>query len=102
MFGSTARGQASCGSDVDLIFAPTNPSTFAATPRLEQLLAELLQCRVDLRPRDRLTSNVLSEADRDAIPFTRCTLKWDGDERDPFTRAQLSGTTVVGGDPPSQ
>jgi hypothetical protein len=66
LFGSHARHQATSHSDIDIFFETDAPNLFT-TARLQQELAELLQCHVDLvrlRPvmNPKLKARIINEA----------------------------------------
>jgi predicted nucleotidyltransferase len=72
LFGSLARGEATDGSDVDVLveYEPGTKLSFFRVSRLRYRLEELLQARVDLVTtgglRDEIRDAVMSEAIRAA------------------------------------
>lgn len=68
LFGSTARGQASTDSDVDLLaaFDEARKLSLLDVVHLENQLGDLLGCKVDLAEEGQLRSNVQQEI-RDEI-----------------------------------
>jgi len=68
VFGSTARGEAKPGSDVDLLVTFRDPPTFDQFIQTKFYLEDLLGCKVDLALRDSLKP--LIRARNDAFPAT--------------------------------
>lgn len=68
VFGSVARGEASAGSDVDLLadFEPSKRVTLVTVGRLESWLSDLLDAPVDISSaawmRDHVRDRALKEA----------------------------------------
>jgi predicted nucleotidyltransferase len=69
LHGSMARGEASGGSDVDLIaeFEPGRRFTLIDMVRLENRLHDLLGIKVDLSPANTLRESVRQRAAREAV-----------------------------------
>lgn len=67
LFGSTARGEASSASDVDLLVRFEAPPTFSQFMRLRILLEDLLGTPVDLVTESGLRERVRPFVERDAI-----------------------------------
>ena len=62
IFGSTARGEASASSDLDLLIRFARPKSLLALVRLERSLSEVLGRKVDL-----LTESAISPYLKDRI-----------------------------------
>jgi len=62
IFGSTARGEASASSDLDLVVRFAKPKSLLALVRLERSLSEVLGRKVDL-----LTESAISPYLKDRI-----------------------------------
>jgi predicted nucleotidyltransferase len=69
LFGSTARGEAAMGSDVDLLasFDDTRPLSLLDVIRIENLIADLLGTPVDLVEERALKPLVRQSAEREAV-----------------------------------
>ncbi len=69
VFGSVARGEASAGSDVDLLaeFEPTKRLTLVTVGGLESRLSDLLGARVDLSSADWMRETVRDRALQEAV-----------------------------------
>lgn len=67
VFGSTARGEAKPGSDVDLLVTFSDPPTFDQFIETKFFLEDLLGCRVDLVPRDGLKPLIRESVEDEAI-----------------------------------
>jgi len=67
LFGSTARGDASEGSDVDVLVAFEGPATSSQYFGVQFFLEDLLGCSVDLVTEKALRSELRSFVERDAI-----------------------------------
>src|SRR3981081_4429356 len=69
LFGSVARGQEKPDSDIDILIelAPEAPVGLFEYVGIEQYLADLLACRVDVANRSSLKACVRPSAERDAI-----------------------------------
>jgi predicted nucleotidyltransferase len=72
VFGSTARGDAAVGSDVDLLVAydPSARVGLFAFVRLKRRLSELLGCPVDLVTPDALHPALREDILREAVRVT--------------------------------
>jgi predicted nucleotidyltransferase len=62
IFGSTARGEASASSDIDLLVRFAKPTSLLSMVRLERKLSEILGRKVDL-----LTESAISPYLKDRI-----------------------------------
>lgn len=69
VFGSTARGDDTAGSDIDLLVHLDRPVGLIGLARLEHELRDTLGAPVDLVPDDGLKPGVRVAAERDAIPL---------------------------------
>lgn len=67
LFGSVARGEASPGSDVDLLVSFSKTPTFSGYMRLRIFLEDLLGRKVDLITESGLRDRVRPSVERDAI-----------------------------------
>lgn len=69
IFGSVARGEASPGSDIDLMadFDPSKSLSLLSMAHLENRLADLLGVKVDLTPADSMKDYVRKDAIREAV-----------------------------------
>lgn len=67
LFGSVARGEASPGSDVDLLVSFRKTPTFSGYMRLRIFLEDLLGRKVDLITESGLRDRVRPSVERDAI-----------------------------------
>lgn len=69
LFGSVARGQASAGSDVDLLveFEPSARIGLFEFSRLKRELSQLLGCEVDLATPDAIHKSIKADVLREAI-----------------------------------
>lgn len=67
LFGSTARGTATGGSDVDLLVAFDGPATSARYFGLQFYLEDLLGCKVDLVTDKALRAELRPHVERDLI-----------------------------------
>lgn len=69
VFGSTARGESSHGSDVDLLveFDPDKKQTLVSVGSLQSRLSELLNVRVDLSAAEWMREPVRSQAFEEAV-----------------------------------
>jgi predicted nucleotidyltransferase len=67
LFGSTARGEAGSGSDVDILVAFERPATFDDYFGLKFLLEDLLGVDVDLVVEDSVRNAIRPHIDRDAV-----------------------------------
>jgi hypothetical protein len=67
IFGSTARGESSSSSDVDLLVDFVGDVDYDLFINLKLYLEELLQCRVDLVTRAALRSGLRESVEREAV-----------------------------------
>ena len=67
LFGSVARGEATEGSDVDLLVAFDGPPTFSGFMALKIFIEDLLGMRVDLVTETGLREGVRPHVEREAI-----------------------------------
>ncbi|MFP5286312.1 MAG: nucleotidyltransferase family protein [Thermoanaerobaculia bacterium] len=67
LFGSVARGEASPGSDVDLLVSFRKTPTFSGYMKLRIFLEDLLGRKVDLITESGLRDRVRPSVERDAI-----------------------------------
>jgi predicted nucleotidyltransferase len=67
LFGSVARGEATPGSDVDLLVAFDGPSTFSGFMNLKIFVEDLLGVPVDLVTETGLREGVRPHVKREAI-----------------------------------
>lgn len=67
LFGSVARGEASAGSDVDLLVSFQEVPTFSAFMKLRIFLEDLLGARVDLITESGLRERVRPLVEKDAV-----------------------------------
>ena len=67
LFGSVARGEATPGSDVDLLVAFDGPPTFSGFMDLKIFIEDLLGVRVDLVTETGLREGVRPHVEREAI-----------------------------------
>lgn len=69
VFGSTARGDDTAGSDIDLLIHLDRPVGLIGLARLEHELRDALGTPIDLVPDDGLKPAIRAAAERDAIPL---------------------------------
>ncbi|HLG66504.1 MAG TPA: nucleotidyltransferase family protein [Acidimicrobiales bacterium] len=69
VFGSVARGEDRCDSDVDLLVDLAPGTGLVTLGTLERELGEVLGPPVDVVPADSLRAGVRAEAEREAIPL---------------------------------
>jgi len=67
LFGSVARGEASSGSDVDLLVSFREAPTFSGYMKLRIFLEDLLGSKVDLITESGLREGVRPYVEKDAI-----------------------------------
>lgn len=70
VFGSTARGQATENSDVDILVDFNGPGDFLTFMNLKTLLEEVLGAQVDLVTRKALRPMLRSQVEREAVRVT--------------------------------
>jgi hypothetical protein len=66
VFGSVARGEASTGSDIDLLVEFAGPATFARFMDLKALLEDTIGARVDLVTRGALRRRLRPQIEAEA------------------------------------
>lgn len=69
IFGSTARGQDSETSDVDVLVEPTDQTSLMDLARLKIELQDLLGVKVDIATPDALTDEIAEAIGPDLIPL---------------------------------
>ncbi len=69
LFGSVARGDATNGSDVDLLVDLDDSVSLVGLVGLERELTDLLGCPVDVVPSEHLKPVVSEAAEAEAIPL---------------------------------
>jgi predicted nucleotidyltransferase len=67
IFGSVARGDASVGSDVDILVEFKGPATFDQYMKLKIFLEELLGCPVDLLTRKGIRPELAPSIEQEAV-----------------------------------
>jgi predicted nucleotidyltransferase len=69
IFGSTARGQDSDTSDIDVLVEPTDRTSLMDLARLKIELEDLLGVKVDVTTKGALSEDVASSISRDLKPL---------------------------------
>ena len=69
LFGSVARGEATAGSDVDvlIVFEPDARITLYDYAEVKRFVSELLDGQVDVIDRANLNRHIRAEVERDAV-----------------------------------